>query len=80
MTKQKARIIGLVYLLFFLASILSEACLKGLVVKNDSAATVIRPSPMPITACTPTIAGRATLSGEVSETASSRLVSVAATS
>jgi hypothetical protein len=39
MTKQKARIIGVVYLLFFLASILSEACLKGLVVKNDSAAT-----------------------------------------
>ncbi len=39
MTKQKARIIGLVYLLFFLTSILSEACLKGLVVKNDSAAT-----------------------------------------
>ena len=39
MTKQKARIIGLVYLLFFLTSILSEACLKGLIVKNDSAAT-----------------------------------------
>jgi hypothetical protein len=39
MTKQKARIIGLVYLLFFLTSILSEACLKGLVVKDDSAAT-----------------------------------------
>src|ERR1044072_2254357 len=39
MTKQKARIIGLVYLLFFVASILSEACLKGLVVKDDSAAT-----------------------------------------
>jgi hypothetical protein len=39
MTKQKARIIGLVYLLFFLTSILSDACLRGLVVKNDSAAT-----------------------------------------
>jgi hypothetical protein len=39
MTKQKARIIGLVYLLFFLTSILSGACLKGLIVKNDSAAT-----------------------------------------
>ncbi|HEU0209185.1 MAG TPA: DUF4386 domain-containing protein [Candidatus Binatia bacterium] len=38
MTKQKARIIGLVYLLFFLTSILSVASLKGLVVKNDSAA------------------------------------------
>ena len=39
MTKQKARIIGLVYLLFFLTSVLSDACLKGLVVKNDGAAT-----------------------------------------
>jgi hypothetical protein len=39
MTKQKARITGLIYLLFFLTSILSVACLKGLVVKNDSAAT-----------------------------------------
>ena len=39
MTKQKARIIGLVYLLFFLTSILSVVCLKGLVVKNDSSAT-----------------------------------------
>jgi Domain of unknown function (DUF4386) len=39
MTKQKARIIGLVYLLFFLTSILSVACLNGLIVKNDSAAT-----------------------------------------
>ena len=39
MTKQKARIIGLVYLLFFLTSILSVAFLKGLIVKNDSAAT-----------------------------------------
>src|SRR5690242_12308171 len=39
MTKQKARIIGLVYLLFFLTAILSVACLKGLVVKDDSAAT-----------------------------------------
>jgi hypothetical protein len=39
MTKRKARIIGLVYLLFFLTSILSSACLKGLVVKNDSTAT-----------------------------------------
>jgi hypothetical protein len=39
MTKQKSRIIGLVYLLFFLASMLSVACLKGLVVKNDSSAT-----------------------------------------
>jgi hypothetical protein len=39
MTKQKARIIGFVYLLFFLTSILSVAFLKGLIVKNDSAAT-----------------------------------------
>jgi hypothetical protein len=39
MTKQKARIIGLVYLLFFLTSMLSVAFLKGLIVKNDSAAT-----------------------------------------
>ncbi len=39
MTKKKAQIIGLVYLLFFLMSMLSVACLKGLVVKNDSTAT-----------------------------------------
>ena len=39
MTKQKARMIGLVYLLFFITSILSQVCLQGLVVKNDSAAT-----------------------------------------
>ena len=39
MTNQKARIIGLVYLLFFLTSIFSAACLKGLIVKNDSTAT-----------------------------------------
>jgi hypothetical protein len=39
MTKQKARMIGLVYLLFFIKSILSQVCLQGLVVKNDSAAT-----------------------------------------
>jgi hypothetical protein len=39
MTKQEARIIGLVYLLFFLTSILSVTFLKGLIVKNDSTAT-----------------------------------------
>ncbi len=39
MTKQKARMIGLVYLLFFLTSIMSVAFLKGLIVKDDSAAT-----------------------------------------
>jgi len=39
MTKRYARIIGVVYFLFFLTSILSERFLKGLVVQNDAAAT-----------------------------------------
>ena len=39
MTKRHARIIGLIYLLFFVASIIGEALLKGLVVKNDAATT-----------------------------------------
>ena len=38
MTKGHARIIGVVYLIFFLTSILSDILLKGLV-QNDAAAT-----------------------------------------
>ena len=39
MTKRYARMIGLVYFLFFLTSILSDRLLGGLVVQNDAAAT-----------------------------------------
>jgi len=39
MTKRHARIIGVIYLLSFLASILSDRFLKGLVVEHDAAAT-----------------------------------------
>ncbi|SRR6266566_6514612 len=42
MTKRDARIIGLIYLLFFLTSILSDGFLKGLVVQNDASATATR--------------------------------------
>ena len=39
MTKRYARMIGVVYFLFFLTSILSDRLLGGLVVQNDAAAT-----------------------------------------
>jgi len=39
MTKRHARIIGVIYLFSFLASILSDRFLKGLVVEHDAAAT-----------------------------------------
>src|SRR5438105_14896342 len=39
MTKRKARTIGVVYFLFFPASIVSDRLLSGLIVQNDAAAT-----------------------------------------
>src|SRR5215469_5355280 len=39
MTKRYARIIGLVYLLMFLTSILSDHLLDGLILQNDAAST-----------------------------------------
>lgn len=42
MTKRYGRIIGAVYFLFFLTSILSDFFLKRLVVQNDAAATATR--------------------------------------
>ncbi|HEV2718039.1 MAG TPA: DUF4386 domain-containing protein [Terriglobales bacterium] len=40
MTQRHSRIIGLVYLSFFFASIMSDYFIKGLIVKNDAQATV----------------------------------------
>src|SRR5258708_5455075 len=42
MTKRAARIIGGVYLLFFLTSILSDSLIKGLIVPSDAATTAAR--------------------------------------
>src|SRR5438128_8423806 len=42
MTKRNARIIGVVYLFFFLTSILSDRFLKALVVQNDAQTTATR--------------------------------------
>src|SRR5204862_1343707 len=39
MTKRSARMIGVVYFLFFLTSILSDVLVKGLVVAHNTAAT-----------------------------------------